>query len=126
MNRSIEELLEGPLLRPIYEAITRYGALPDYPSDARDFLQRQLDEFVGTDEQFVSYIRSKSGEWFRSAAGLPPWIQEAEWQYADGRPMLYVGYVGLPENSGWLHDEARFFVFWSPELGMTKVVIQVS
>ena len=40
--------------------------------------------------------------------------------------MVFVGALDRgPEVSG-LHDDARFFVFWDPESGVTETVIQVS
>ena len=41
-----------------------------------------------------------------------------------GRPMVFVGSIEAPP--GTFHDDARFYVFWSPEVGTRECVIQVA
>ncbi|OWK46515.1 hypothetical protein FRUB_00214 [Fimbriiglobus ruber] len=38
--------------------------------------------------------------------------------------MVFVGSIDAP--SGTFHDEARFYVFWSPETGTRECVVQVA
>ena len=126
MIRSIGDILSGEHATRLYEAVTKLGALPDFPGEAREFLEREYGKFGGGPDEFVEYVRANAAHWYRSVAEPPPWIQEAEWQYDAGRPMVYVGSVQVSTESGFFHDDATFYVFWSPDLGTTKTVIQVS
>ena len=56
----------------------------------------------------------------------PEWIQEAEWQFADGKPMVFVGQIDVPHAKGVFHDDASFFIFWSPDTGEVRGTIQVA
>jgi len=60
------------------------------------------------------------------AMGHPPdWIQGPEWQFSGGNPMRFVGQLNRNPRDTGLHDEAAFYVFWSPITGETRTVVQV-
>jgi hypothetical protein len=61
---------------------------------------------------------------FRCLREPPNWIQDPEWPWAGGRPMVFVGSIVAPP--GTFHDDARFYVFWSPEVGTRECIIQVA
>jgi hypothetical protein len=59
----------------------------------------------------------------------PVWLQGADWPVLQGRPMVFVGQIDTPGGSAHLPDRTldrgtSFYVFWDPETGITRVVVQ--
>jgi len=63
---------------------------------------------------------------FRSVSNPPLWIQNPDWQFANGRPMVFVGQINVPAQASQFHDDAHFYVFWDPDTGETKTLVQVA
>lgn len=53
------------------------------------------------------------------------WRQNAEWQFHNHKPMVFVGEIPIPKSAGLYHDDASLFVFISED-GVTKTVVQVT
>jgi hypothetical protein len=94
--------------------------------DAERFFTEIVTTFEGDKNEFVAYVRAKLPEWFRCITVRPLWIQNADWQFAGGKPMVFAGQFDVSCDAGWFHDDASFYTFWDPEMGDTKTVIQVS
>lgn len=107
----------------LFDVIGRYGARPDVPIAAEEFFTELVTRFDDRDA-LRRYLEDQAGGWFRCLREPPDWIQGPEWPWAGGRPMVYVGGIDAPP--GTFHDDARFYVFWSPEVGTRECVIQVA
>lgn len=111
----------------IYEgllaAVSIVGA--DMTSECEEFLLDIRSEFSGTDLEFVEYVRANVQNWFRCLSSYPEWIQNAEWQFHNGKPMVFVGQLDVPVSMKLFHDDAAVFVFISLS-GLTKNVVQVA
>lgn len=106
--------------------VTDYGAQVDVPIESEQFFTTLIEEFHGTQAEFLSFVRDNLPLWFRSVPEHgPSWIQEAEWQFHDGKPMLFLGEIPIPKSAGLFHDDAAVFVFLSED-GVSKSVIQVA
>ena len=111
------------MLPDLYHLVCWTGAMPDEPEEATEFFTRLVARFPDR-ESCHRHIAEHVPGWFRSLRGRPEWIQNSEWQWEGSHPMVFVGSIDAP--SGLFHDDARFFVFWSPKFGTTKCVIQVA
>lgn len=107
----------------LFDVIGRYGARPDVPIAAEEFFTELVALFDDRDP-LRRHLEEQASEWFRCLQEPPDWIQGAEWPWAGGRPMVFVGSIDAPP--GTFHDDARFYVFWSPEIGTRECVIQVA
>lgn len=107
----------------LFEVIPRYGARPDIPIEAEEFFTELVASFDDRDV-LRSHLEANAPVWFRCLREQPDWIQDAEWPWSGGRPMVFVGSIDAPP--GTFHDDARFFVFWSPEVGTRQCTIQVA
>lgn len=106
--------------------VSNAGAQVDVPIESEQFFETLIEGFQGSEAEFLSYARENVGRWFNSVpAGGPNWMQEAEWQFHNGKPMTFVGEVSIPKAAGLFHDDASVFVFLSED-GVTKSVIQVA
>lgn len=115
---TIEEMIPD-----LFELLNRVGARPDVPIEAEDYFTELVASFSDRVE-CRHYLEEHLTEWFRSLGDRPDWIQGAEWPWAEGKPMTFVGSLDPP--AGTFHDDARFYLFWSPETGITCCIIQVS
>ena len=90
------------------------------------FLRKEIERFSGARNELLAHVRKNASAWFRSARQPPEWIQDADWQVWDERPMLFLGQLDIPKDAGLFHDDASVYVFLSPETGVTETVIQVA
>ena len=105
--------------------VSEVGAQVDVPREAEAFFTAVVER-CATKEDCLEHVRDNLRTWFRAVHSYPVWIQEAEWQFAQGRPMIFVGQVDVPAAKGLLHDDSSFFVFWDPEGGEIRTVSQVA
>jgi hypothetical protein len=107
----------------LFAVIPRFGARPDIPIAAEDFFTELVARF---DDRAAlrRHLEEVVPGMFRCLREPPDWIQGPEWPWADGRPMVFVGSIDAPPRT--FHDDARFYVFWSPEVGTRECVIQVA
>jgi hypothetical protein len=107
----------------LFNVITRYGARPDVPIAAEEFFTELVTRF---DDHLAlrRHLEEHAAGWFRCLREPPDWIQSPDWPWAGGRPMVFVGSIDAPPET--FHDDGRFYLFWSPEVGTTACVIQVS
>ena len=115
----IPDEIYGALL----SAVSNVGA--DITSDCEQFLSALRTDFNGTDNAFVEYVRANIRGWFRAVGAYPEWIQNADWQFHKGKPMLFVGDIEIPKSAGLYHDDACVYVFLSED-GVTTSVVQIA
>jgi hypothetical protein len=113
------------LYRDLLTIVSAAGARPDVPAESEAFFSNVIEQFHGSREDCLRYIHGNVRAWFRCVSDLPRWIQDANWQFSEGKPMVFVGQIDIPHSAGYLHDDSSFFVFWNPDTGETKTVIQV-
>ncbi|EMS71392.1 hypothetical protein [Ruminiclostridium cellobioparum] len=93
---------------------------------------------IESEEYFIKLLKKCEGDnlesWLRSAVSKnflflesrPEWIQGSEWQFSEGKPMMFVGQINLSPQKTGLHDDAVFYVFWDRESGETKTILQIA
>lgn len=105
----------------LIDIVSQHGADVD-----REFFDNCAQGFHGSEQDFIDFVRKNAAHWYQSLGHSPRWIQEAEWPFSDGRPMIFVGQLDIKGPSTYFHDDASFFLFWNPQNGETKTVIQVA
>jgi len=113
---------EREFLLDLMIQLSEFGVDPLIPRESKDFFLKAIEGFDGSKEDCINYIVKKVPEWFTGVKGLPDWIQNPEWQFSEGKPMLYVGQL---EASMPGHQDSVFFLFWNPDNGEFKVVHQM-
>ena len=111
------------MIPDLFDIIPRFGARPDVPIEAEEFFTALVARFDSR-EECRKHLEQNAGKWYRSLEEPPDWIQDPDWPWFKGRPMVFVGAIDAPR--GTFHDDARFYVFWSPEVGVTDCIIQVA
>ena len=106
--------------------VSEVGARPDVPLESEIFFTDIIEAFPSSKEECLAYIRSNLQQWFRCIGSLPEWIQDADWPFSEGKPMIFVGQTEVPPGTIWFHDTAFFYHFWNADTGETRSIIQVS
>ena len=107
----------------LFELTGPLAARPDVPLEAEEHFSRVVAAFEDR-ESCRRHLAEIVPRMFRCLSSRPDWIQGPDWPWFDGRPMVFAGSVEVPP--GTFHDDGRFYVFWSPETGVTNCVIQVA
>lgn len=110
----------------LLKVVSKAGALVDVPIESERFFSNVVESFNGTREELLSYVEANLDRWFKRVDATPSWLQEAEWQFDEGVPMVFVGQLNVPKSAGHFHDDAALFVFLNPSNGKVKTVLQVS
>lgn len=117
-------------LEDVYEEllaiVSARGARPDVPLEAESFFADWVGRFTGSKEELLDLARSNAARWFRWLDQPPRWIQDSEWQYSGGKPMVFLGQFDVPARVGLFHDEASIYVFMDETSGEIKTVTQLS
>jgi hypothetical protein len=106
--------------------VSEVGAQVDVPIEAEAFFSEKVRGFSGDRQEVLDQVRQSLRTWFRAVDQYPAWLQEAEWPFSGGRPMIFVGQIDVPAATRMLHDDASFFVFWDPDSGEVRTLIQVA
>jgi hypothetical protein len=109
----------------LIQIVSTIGAQVDVPIEAEEFFAEIISNFEGTKQELLTFVESQIRTWFQSLSDPPAWIQEAEWQFDGGRPMIFVGQINVAAGT-LFHDDAAFFLFFSPQSGITKSIVQVA
>jgi hypothetical protein len=105
---------------------SHYGFHPGASRESEEYFAQLIGECRREGDGWRDLIEQSVAQAFRTIAEAPEWIQSGDWQFADGRPMVFVGQIDVPAGKGWFHDDASFYVFWDPDSGETRTIIQVA
>jgi len=125
MEDSFDSSIPLPELEVVLSVCVKRNIDPTSSPEAESFFLTVIREANQNGVNLNEAIRESLNE-FRSVSAPPPWIQNPDWQFTNNRPMVFVGHIDVPAQAGQFHDEARFFVFWDPETGATKTLVQVA
>jgi hypothetical protein len=112
--------------KDIFLLVSEVGVRADIPIESEEFFTAIVENFSGSPDELLSHIKSNLNYWFRHLGKKPCWLQEPEWQFSNGKPMIFIGQINVSNVSQYFQNEAAFFCFWDPETGETKTIIQIS
>ena len=114
----------------LVEVCSRYQVHPSIPTESETFFRELLSQYDGPPESLRSWLETQVSSSFISIDDRPHWIQEADWPFAGGKPMVFVGQIDIPVKSGstasrYFHDDTSFYLFIQAEgKGPVKVITQ--
>jgi hypothetical protein len=110
----------------LLKVVSKAGADVSAPIESERFFSRIVESFNGTREELLRHVEANLGRWFKRVDAVPRWLQEAEWQFDEDAPMVFIGQLNVPRTAGYFHDDAALFVFLNPKNGKIKTVIQMA
>lgn len=109
----------------------KYGVDPSMSIASEEFFRRTLAEYKGDKSQadILRWLEDIISSNFLAFDQLPEWIQEPEWPFTSGQPMIFVGQVNVKRNASivaqnTIHDDTSYYVFIPQERGTPQVIIQ--
>jgi hypothetical protein len=105
----------------LIDVCARYQIDPSSSIEAEDFFSGILSAYQGDSnkEALVAWLEKQLSKEFISLNETPHWIQGYEWQFANGKPMIFVGQLDLRIPRGsiasqYFHDDTSFYIFIAP------------
>jgi hypothetical protein len=113
----------------LLELCKDYSVDPSASVETEDFFRKLLAQCPenSTSESIVAWLEEQISQHFIAIDKRPRWIQNYEWPFANGEPMIFVGQIDLSAGSGGIsqlfHDDSSLYVFIGQKVE-PKVVIQ--
>jgi hypothetical protein len=123
---AFESRIPEQFLEALLDLGREFGFDPLASVALEEYFANILAGFTGKLDQLNDWLRPRVAESFRCATYPPMWIQGADWQVYQQRPMIFVGQVAVPPISGVFHDEGAFYVFFDPETGEIRTIMQIA
>ena len=115
----------------LLKVCSRYKVDPSSSLEAEDYFRNLLATYDGTFEeesQFMNWLDKIVSGNFIALNKRQQWIQNSEWPFEDGEPMIFVGQIDISRNSGlaseFFHDDTTFYVFIPHSKGKPRVIMQ--
>lgn len=98
----------------LLDACSEFQVDPTSSLVAESFFRNLLQSYSGSqnDEAVVTWLNEKLAQNFVSIGDRPHWIQNPQWPFVNGVPMIFVGQLEIknPPRSVF-HDDTTFYVF---------------
>ncbi len=92
--------------------------------ESEDYFCGLVSDDSGSKEELRESLSKTVQRDFQVMKERPRWIQEAEWQFHNGKPMIFVGQLDSFIHQDGLKREVSFYVFWDFESGTVKTITQ--
>jgi hypothetical protein len=110
----------------------QFAVSPGIPIESGMFFRQLLSEYTGpTDKKSVrAWLKEQVPLHFITLGSRPKWIQGAEWPFANGEPMIFVGEIDLDIDKRGLvtptlyHDDTSLYVFVAPRVEPVVILQQ--
>lgn len=124
MSDGFETKIPSKLLPVLLSLGNELGFDPTGSSEAETFFAGLITRFRGAERELPDWLKKELANSFNCIGQKPDWIQNPNWAFTPKGPMIFVGQINLPP--GLFHDEAAFYVFYEPQGGLTKTILQVA
>jgi len=124
MDDNFETNIPQKALRPLLQLGSELGFDPSSSEEAEAFFVSLIAQFSGPDDELEDWLRERLASCFRCLGQMPRWIQNPNWQFTEFGPMLFIGQVDV--SPGLFHDDASFFTFFEPKMGLVRSIVQVA
>ena len=119
--------LDDPdILSLILNVAGPYEVYPLSSDDAETFFNTLLSKYDGPlDRQsLVDWLNHQLSTLFVCVGERPHWIQSPDWQFANGKPMVFAGQIDISQKAfPFYHDDTSLYVFIASKTE-PQVVIQ--
>ena len=94
------------------------GGTSSHIKQAEEFWRDLWDRYDGPedDDSRVAWVQDQVPRYFRSLTTLPRWIQNPNWPFAGGKPMIFVGQLDVDVKAGnlaaqFFHHDVSYYLF---------------
>jgi hypothetical protein len=111
----------------VLEVCSEYQVDINYP----EYFDDLLAQYNGphNQEDIANWLRAQIPDLFRVVGDRPHWIQEPDWPFHDGEPMIFLGQVDVnvndqPPEERIYHDDTSLYLFKARHGKEITVVMQ--
>jgi hypothetical protein len=100
------------------------SAQPKWLDVETGYVSRTLLPEAGSQSgaELRDWLKKRFLEKFRYATVPPEWLQNPEWLYSQGEPLIFLGQISVEH---FFHDEAAVYVFYNPKTGACETIVQI-
>lgn len=100
----------------VVKVASRYGVDPLMSRSSEEFFGNLLAQYSGDLDSLAAWLEEQIPKHFVAVGERPRWIQNPEWPFADGQPMIFVGQIDMPAQPEGMatelfHDDTSLYVF---------------
>jgi len=114
----------------LVKVCSHYKVDPSVPLESEVFFRELLSHYDDPSEPLQSWLEKQIRDSFIVIKDRPHWIQGANWPFANGKPMVFVGQIDIRVSidsmaSRFFHDDTSFYIFVPAEgEGPVEVITQ--
>ena len=114
----------------LFEIAKKYGVDPSSSLQSEAFFESLLKSYPGRfddKEEIATWLDARVQQHFVALDQRPEWIQDPEWAFADGKPMVFAGQINISTEKQSLplfHDDTSLYVFIASEAESVVIVQQ--
>ena len=113
----------------LVEVSYRWGVDPSSSLESEQFFRDLLKKYKGpsSKEDVAKWFEIEIRHNFTALGERPRWIQEPEWPFAKGKPMVFAGQIDVSTKGNgvrFFHDDTSLYVCVSPDAAPTVIIQQ--
>lgn len=114
------------ILQFLYDLGSDYEFDPISSFESEKYFISLLDEFktLKGSELFKALSERVQQDFVALNGVYPDWIQSSDWQFNDGKPMIFIGQLEKDYNKLGISSAIVFYIFYDKETGDIKSVSQ--
>jgi hypothetical protein len=83
---------------------------------SEEFFRNLLAQYTGHADNLAAWLEQQNPRHFIALGDRPRWIQNPEWPFSDGRPLVFAGQIDVSTQHGGIaaeiyHDDTSLYVF---------------
>lgn len=114
----------------LFEVAKGYGVDPSSSLEAEAFFRVLLEQYPGSpdsEDEKTEWLDEQIRQYFITLDKRPEWVQNPEWPFVDGRPMVFAGQIDIiveKETAHFIHDDTSIYVFVARKTEPTIIIQQ--
>lgn len=125
MTDSFESVFSPDIIDPLYQLCGKYDLDPEMNIDSERYFLNIINTIDYDDvKDLMLQLEPKILKDFVCLNEQPEWIQNPDWQFNEGKPMIFIGQLSKGYNNLGISCDMVFYIFYDPDDGTVKTVIQ--
>ena len=89
---SFESVFSDDIYEPLLDLCCKYDLDPEMNIDSEKYFLNAIDSFgINDNDELIRQLEIKIKKEFVSLNSQPEWIQNPDWQFNEGKPMIFIG-----------------------------------
>lgn len=125
MNDTYQSVFSEEIRLPLCELCDKYCIDPESGIDSENYFKNLIKSInYTTIQDLIVSLEKIIKKDFIVMNKAPHWIQGSDWQFNNGKPMIFIGQISKGYNNLGISCDMVFYVFYDPTDGCVKTIIQ--